>query len=131
MGAAARASRALQRQDLVARHPSRCLAETPAGLPRRVRLPAQPTPHPARRLPNPARPRSRPRTDHLRRDHPPSRKRLRGARQISMSRDFTFDLNDLADRLSPRTKLVVLNSPQNPTGGVIPPEVMAGAAELL
>ncbi len=48
-----------------------------------------------------------------------------------MSRDFTFDLNDLADRLSPRTKLVVLNSPQNPTGGVIPPEVMAGAAELL
>ena len=47
------------------------------------------------------------------------------------SRDFTFDLKDLADRLSPRTKLVVLNSPQNPTGGVISPEVMAGAAELL
>ncbi len=61
--------------------------------------------------------------------------RWAGATPVSLplleSRDFTFDLNDLADRLSPRTKLVVLNSPQNPTGGVISREVMAGAAELL
>ena len=47
------------------------------------------------------------------------------------SRDFSFDLDDLAARLGARTKLVVLNSPENPTGGVISPEVMAGAAELL
>jgi aspartate aminotransferase len=46
-------------------------------------------------------------------------------------RDFTFDLSDLSDRLSPRTKLVILNSPQNPTGGVISPEDTAAAAELL
>jgi len=46
-------------------------------------------------------------------------------------RDFTFDLSDLSDRLSARTKLVILNSPQNPTGGVISPEDTAAAAELL
>jgi aspartate/methionine/tyrosine aminotransferase len=46
-------------------------------------------------------------------------------------RDFTFDLNDLADRLTDRTKLVILNSPQNPTGGVIGAEDTAAAAQLL
>jgi len=46
-------------------------------------------------------------------------------------RDFTFDLGDLADRLNARTKLVILNSPQNPTGGVISPADTAAAAELL
>jgi aspartate/methionine/tyrosine aminotransferase len=46
-------------------------------------------------------------------------------------RDFTFDLNDLADRLSARTKLVILNSPQNPTGGVVGSEDTAAAAQLL
>ena len=46
-------------------------------------------------------------------------------------RDFTFDLNDLADRLSARTKLVILNSPQNPTGGVISQEDTAAAAQLI
>jgi aspartate aminotransferase len=46
-------------------------------------------------------------------------------------RDFTFDPGDLADRLGPRTKLVILNSPQNPTGGVVPAADVAAAAELL
>jgi len=46
-------------------------------------------------------------------------------------RDFTFDLNDLSDRLSARTKLVILNSPQNPTGGVIGSEDTAATAQLL
>ncbi len=46
-------------------------------------------------------------------------------------RDFVFDLADLAARLSPRTKLVILNSPQNPTGGVVGPEETAEAARLL
>jgi aspartate aminotransferase len=39
-------------------------------------------------------------------------------------RDFAFRLEDLEARLTERTKLVILNSPQNPTGG------MAGAGEL-
>jgi aspartate/methionine/tyrosine aminotransferase len=33
---------------------------------------------------------------------------------------FSLDLEALGQRLSPRTKLIVLNSPANPTGGVIP-----------
>jgi aspartate aminotransferase len=33
--------------------------------------------------------------------------------------DFRLDVNELADLISPRTKLIILNSPQNPTGGVL------------
>src|SRR6187200_1373356 len=40
-------------------------------------------------------------------------------------RDFAFDLADLESRLSPRTKLVILNSPQNPTGGALSPDETA------
>ncbi len=32
---------------------------------------------------------------------------------------FAFSAQDLADRLTPRTKLVILNSPANPTGGIV------------
>lgn len=46
-------------------------------------------------------------------------------------RDFAFDLEDLASRLGERTRLVILNSPQNPTGGALSPEEIAGAAALL
>jgi len=46
-------------------------------------------------------------------------------------RDFAFDLADLESRLSPRTKLVILNSPQNPTGGALSPDETAKAAGLL
>ncbi len=46
-------------------------------------------------------------------------------------RDFAFDVNDLADRLTERTKLVILNSPENPTGGVIGGEELAQAAQLI
>ena len=46
-------------------------------------------------------------------------------------RDFAFDPDELAARLSPRTKLVILNSPQNPTGGVVGREDLAAAAALI
>jgi aspartate/methionine/tyrosine aminotransferase len=46
-------------------------------------------------------------------------------------RDFTFDPADLARRLTPLTKLVILNSPQNPTGGVIGASDLREAAGLL
>jgi aspartate/methionine/tyrosine aminotransferase len=32
---------------------------------------------------------------------------------------FGFDLDEFERRLSPRTKLIIVNSPQNPTGGVL------------
>ena len=46
-------------------------------------------------------------------------------------RDFAFDLEDLESRLGPKTKLVILNSPQNPTGGALSPEETERAAALL
>jgi aspartate aminotransferase len=47
------------------------------------------------------------------------------------ARGFSFDLDLLRKRLSPKTKLLVLNSPQNPTGGVIPPEDIRAIADLV
>lgn len=44
---------------------------------------------------------------------------------------FSFDLNLFRDRLSSRTKLVILNSPANPTGGVIPRDDLAQMAAML
>ncbi len=46
-------------------------------------------------------------------------------------RGFSFDLNAFRDRLSDRTKLVVLNSPQNPTGGLIPAEDIRAIGDLV
>ena len=47
------------------------------------------------------------------------------------SRQFSFDLNFLADHLTPRTKMVILNSPHNPTGGVMPADEVRELAGLL
>jgi aspartate/methionine/tyrosine aminotransferase len=46
-------------------------------------------------------------------------------------RGFSFDLDVLSRKLSDRTKLVILNSPQNPTGGVIPADDVRVIADLL
>jgi len=45
--------------------------------------------------------------------------------------DFVFDVGELEARLSERTKLVILNSPHNPTGGVIDPATIDDTAALL
>ncbi len=45
--------------------------------------------------------------------------------------DFSFDVDELAGRLSERTALVILNSPQNPTGGVVPAGALEAAAERI
>ncbi len=46
-------------------------------------------------------------------------------------RDFVFDPAELEARLSARTKLVILNSPQNPTGGVASGDDIRDAARLI
>src|SRR5258705_1515072 len=46
------------------------------------------------------------------------------------NRGFSFDLNALRDGLSKKTKMVILNSPANPTGGVIPKEDIEQMAEM-
>jgi aspartate/methionine/tyrosine aminotransferase len=45
--------------------------------------------------------------------------------------DFSFSLEDLSDRLGTRTKLVIINSPNNPTGGVVPAGDLPAVAELI
>jgi len=46
-------------------------------------------------------------------------------------RGFSFDLNLLRDRLSAKTKMLILNSPHNPTGGVIPAADIRAIAEMV
>jgi aspartate aminotransferase len=61
--------------------------------------------------------------------------RFTGATPVPMpleeSRGFSFDLDLFRSRLTERTRLVILNSPQNPTGGVIPKADLAALAEML
>jgi aspartate aminotransferase len=47
------------------------------------------------------------------------------------SRGFEVDVDELRSLLSPRTKLVILNSPHNPTGGAIVGDQLAAIAEAL
>ncbi len=47
------------------------------------------------------------------------------------SRNFSFDPAELEDKITPRTKLLILNSPQNPTGGIIPQKDVEAIASIL
>jgi aspartate/methionine/tyrosine aminotransferase len=46
-----------------------------------------------------------------------------GARAVPIrlreEKDFSFDVDELASLITDRTRLIILNSPQNPTGGVL------------
>jgi aspartate aminotransferase len=44
---------------------------------------------------------------------------------------FRFDLDEFGEGLGEKTRLVILNSPANPTGGVFTKEDIAGIAEIL
>jgi aspartate/methionine/tyrosine aminotransferase len=39
--------------------------------------------------------------------------------QLREERDFSLDVKELASLITDRTKLIIINSPQNPTGGVL------------
>jgi aspartate/methionine/tyrosine aminotransferase len=57
-----------------------------------------------------------------------------GARPVPVrlreERGFRMDLDELASLVTPRTRLLILNSPQNPTGGVLTEEDVAFIARL-
>ena len=61
--------------------------------------------------------------------------RFLGAKPVPIpleeNRGFSVDLNRFRDSLTARTKLVILNSPENPTGGVIPEGDLRAMADLL
>jgi aspartate aminotransferase len=57
-----------------------------------------------------------------------------GARPVDLplldTNDFDLDLKEVERRITSRTRLMILNSPQNPTGGVLARETLEGIAAL-
>ncbi len=58
-----------------------------------------------------------------------------GAKAVAIrlreERDFSFDVNELASLITDRTRLIILNSPQNPTGGVLSKQDIHDIAEAI
>ena len=50
--------------------------------------------------------------------------------RLSEDKDFSLDLDELESLIGPRTKMLILNTPANPTGGVIPRRDAERIAEL-
>ena len=50
---------------------------------------------------------------------------------LRQEHEFRFDLDEFRAGLSERTKMVILNSPANPTGGVLTPGDIAALADIL
>jgi aspartate aminotransferase len=46
------------------------------------------------------------------------------------SKGFSFDIEDLRSRITPKTRMIVINSPQNPTGGILTQDDLRQIAEL-
>jgi aspartate/methionine/tyrosine aminotransferase len=49
---------------------------------------------------------------------------------LSEEADFSFDMDALEAAVSDRTRMIVINSPANPTGGVLPPADLERIADL-
>jgi aspartate/methionine/tyrosine aminotransferase len=47
------------------------------------------------------------------------------------SRGYSFDLENLKNKINEKTRLLILNSPQNPTGGVLGKKTLAAIAEIV
>jgi len=45
-------------------------------------------------------------------------------------RDFAFDVNELREKVSPRTKLLIINSPHNPCGSMLSVQDLEAIAEI-
>jgi aspartate aminotransferase len=54
--------------------------------------------------------------------------RFSGARPVPIplyeSRGFSFDADEVLEKITPQTRLLILNTPANPTGGVVPKPVL-------
>ena len=57
-----------------------------------------------------------------------------GAKPIPLplleEKQFAFDLEDLKEKITSKTKMLIINSPQNPTGGVLKNEELRAIADL-
>ncbi|OYD16447.1 aspartate aminotransferase [candidate division WOR-3 bacterium JGI_Cruoil_03_51_56] len=50
--------------------------------------------------------------------------------QLREEKDFRLDAEEMASLMNPRTKLIIINSPQNPTGGVLTREDLRMIADI-
>ena len=51
--------------------------------------------------------------------------------QLKEERDFSFDVNEFKSLITDRTKLIILNSPHNPTGGILTEKDVRGIAAAI
>ncbi|NLN18581.1 MAG: pyridoxal phosphate-dependent aminotransferase [Firmicutes bacterium] len=60
--------------------------------------------------------------------------RFVGATPVPLSlreeRGFSFDVDELRAKVGPKTSMIILNSPHNPTGGILKPSDLEAVAEL-
>ncbi len=49
---------------------------------------------------------------------------------LEEGRDFRFDVAQLEEKISPRTKMIIINTPQNPTGAVLTRNDLEAIAEV-
>ena len=50
---------------------------------------------------------------------------------LKEARDFAFDPNELEAKITPKTKLLILNTPHNPTGGILTKQDLSDIAAIL
>ena len=50
---------------------------------------------------------------------------------LKEARDFAFDPNELEAKITPKTKLLILNTPHNPTGGILSKQDLSDIASIL
>jgi aspartate aminotransferase len=57
-----------------------------------------------------------------------------GAKPVPLAlreeKNFSFDVSELQSKVGPRTKMIIINSPQNPTGGILSTSDLEAVAEL-
>ena len=51
--------------------------------------------------------------------------------RLREEKDFSFDVSEFASLISDRTRLIILNSPQNPTGGVLSQQDIRDIADVV
>ena len=50
--------------------------------------------------------------------------------ELEEAKEFRFNVSEVARRITPRTKMIIINSPQNPTGGVLTLDDLKGLGDL-
>jgi len=51
--------------------------------------------------------------------------------KLKEENDFRLDIEELKSKITPKTKLIIINSPANPTGGVLTPEDIDQIADIV